>query len=97
MTVQFDGDALNVADTLHDVLYGAGTVLRITPDNVIHVRFGDGRDRAYNIRGSTRDVGRQKTLFWHPPVVVTPRKSEAEWLKFSAVAVAVANIMFGRV
>jgi hypothetical protein len=97
MAIRFDDDALNVGDTLYDVVYGTCVVLRITPDNRIHVRFGSGRDRAYSALGVTRDVGREKTLFWHPPIVVTPRKSETEWLKYREMAIAIANTQFGRV
>ena len=87
-----DGDELNVNDNVYDVVYGDGTVKEAYASYVV-VKFVD-REVTYNGNGNCT-VFDKKTLFWHNPVLITPRKSYLGMDVAASAAEAVINQMSG--
>lgn len=75
--MQLDGDEIEVGDRVYDTYLGDGIVKTITPDTRIVVVFAGTRMFTYDARGIST-TGR-KTLYWHNPVFMIPRKNEIQW------------------
>lgn len=75
--MQLDGDEVAVGDRVYDTYLGDGIVKNMTADKRIVVVFSGTRMFTYDSRGIST-TGR-KTLYWHNPVFMTPRKNEVHW------------------
>lgn len=73
----FDGDTIRIGDRLFEWNDGAVTVLQLYSDRILVSVPGKG-SRSYSyggvLAGSTR-----KTLYWHDPEVLIPRKDPKAW------------------
>jgi len=73
-----DGDPVNLGDTVHDVVYGVGEVVELKVEGRFRVRFAGNKFYVYDGNGVRADA-RQRTLYWHDPVLVIPNKDDISW------------------
>ncbi len=93
MPVTMDGDEVAVGDRLYDICLGAGEVTQMLTAGRFSVRFlGDGREQAFTGDGMS-PRSHIRTLYWHDPVIVVPRKSDARWDELKRIGVAVAGVL----
>jgi hypothetical protein len=95
MPVMLDNDPVRVGDVVHDITYGTGRVTELFNENAtFRVLFSahNNRQIVYSRYGTSR-VSFGRTLYWHDPIMVIPRKSEINWMKVRAVCVTVYNAM----
>lgn len=72
---EFFGDPIEKGDTLYDLIDGPVRVISLEPNGVRCVKGGNANSvRSYNSQGIL--VGRRnvRTLYWHNPVLIEPRK-----------------------
>jgi hypothetical protein len=75
-----DGDVVKPGDAIFDLFLGTGSVTEVMPDGAFVARFGADRKLRYSPGGT---VSGAKRAFWRDPVLVTPRKGNAEqWALF---------------
>jgi len=75
----FDGDPIYVGDKLFDLVDGIVSVVQIYPDRILlQVGGRSTRTKPYSFGGvaARRSV---RTLYWHDPRVVVPRKEAHAW------------------
>ena len=91
MMVSLDGDPVALRDTVHDVVYGTGTVVELMPDGRFAVQFMTiGRRNVYNGQGYSR-TNRGRTLYWHDPLLFVPQKSDTGWTLIKRLCRAVVD------
>lgn len=88
----FDGDDLNLNDSVYDVAYGSGIVTEIMDrQNQFRVKFGE-RSFTYKLNGQS--MFPRKTLFWREPIGrYYPRKNDTNWATFSNLRDAIAHAL----
>jgi hypothetical protein len=64
--MNFDNSPVKKDDTVYDLIFGAGVVIRVSPQWAT-VRFGNGDLRSYDVSGTTAAL-RVRTLFWGDPL-----------------------------
>lgn len=70
----FNGELVNVGDTVFDINRGLGSVIRVA-DPLFEVAFGSLRIY-YNKDGIQRSRA-QVSLYWSKPYIISPAKSQA--------------------
>ena len=87
--MNLDSYEVNVGDTVHDFIFGAGTIASVSAREVT-VLFSDGAQRAYNAVGVTPAI-RVRTLFWGDPLLsrMPPVKDPA---RRTHLAIATAHL-----
>lgn len=77
----FHGAPIQVGDVLHDVLDGPMTVTDVVSRGIRAIKGGNvNTTRFYDYNGVLAGRRSRPTLFWHDPIVVTPRKDAYQWL-----------------
>jgi hypothetical protein len=95
-----DGDAIAVGDGVYDMLYGAGVVMEVLPQDRFRVKF---QSKPYGLVFASNGVGvrySHRTLFWHDPIIVVPTKNAGLWGLIRPVVtsfVSAARTQFGGV
>lgn len=75
----FDGDPLYVGDKLFDIVDGIVTVVQIYDDRILLQVGGRAtRTKPYSYNGIAARRS-SRTLYWHDPRVVVPRKDAHVW------------------
>lgn len=89
--MDMDLSPVNVGDTVYDMQYGPGTVAEVlTSVFIVSYPQGTVTGRRYTYNGLGIMNGRQfRTLFWQPPIIATPFKNEADWVRIQAICSAV--------
>lgn len=73
----FDGDPISVGDRLFEMNEGSVTVIQLYSDRILVSVPGKG-SRSYSYGGVLAGSSR-KSLFWHDPFVLIPRKDAKAW------------------
>ena len=87
MPLTMDNSLVEVGDKVHDIRFGAGSVVEINPGaEQFTVEFYRGVSFVYGSNG-TRAVGEYpRTLYWHSPVAAAPPKDEYRWFECKRLA-----------
>lgn len=72
-----DGSYVEEGDAVYSVVYGPGLVYEVKETHYIVLFTGKGK-RTFSWNGVESGL-RNKTLFWHDPIIVTPPKSIDRW------------------
>lgn len=78
--MKLDGSYVELGDKVFDISSSRGNGKVVAKyENSFEVLFDTGRKVVYNYQGTQRN-GKFKTLFWHRPFILTPKKDEHEWV-----------------
>lgn len=81
----FDGDPIYVGDKLFDIVDGIVTVVQIYDDRILlQVGGRTTRTKPYSFNGIAARRS-SRTLYWHDPRVVVPRKDAHVWTSQKAL------------
>jgi hypothetical protein len=69
-----ENEIVNVGDFVYDLILRTGRVTGITPQGSIEAVFG-ARTVTYSAGGFLAGA---KRLYWHDPVLIVPKKDDAE-------------------
>lgn len=92
---RMDGAQVRRGDTVHDVVYGAGTVTHLYPEGRGTVSFGllNGATKTFHFETGTTGTSATRTLFWSQPFIVPPPKERGKYNAFMQVAEALAKLV----
>ena len=78
--MNFMGDPIQKGDVMYDIIDGPITVVSVHHN---HIRAQKGANpnsaRTYGYDGILTGRRPRRTLFWHDPIALEPRKSEKAW------------------
>lgn len=93
MPVTLDGEAIDLGNTVFDLVHGQGKVVETYAlSNQFRVEFGNSKMVVYDGLGMSRFF-KTRTLFWHDPFIALPVKSDVGWLRIKNICAAVVREM----
>lgn len=79
-THKLDGDDVNLGDQVFDIVYGTGEVVELKVEGRFRVRFAGNKFFVFDGNGVRADA-KNRTLYWHDPVLVVPMKDDINWVQ----------------
>lgn len=88
--MQMDGYDVNIGDSVHDLIFGAGKVERLVKEqDRFWVKFGPNNLRCFSNQGFGNF--QERTLFWKNPITIIPHKHDEAWDMTVAISNSVAK------